>query len=132
MSISMLTVDPIGSVDNQSIINTMADNLKKKWDTFKSSLDKTTKITLVQVTKFLLFSLDELVLLVGTFNRTGADKKAMVLSVLSVVYDYVIKEMLPLWLLPFAGGLKGFVIYTLMSIAVDWIVSKYNSGNWGK
>lgn len=130
--IYMLTVDPVGVVENKSIINSMADNIKKKWDNFKSSLEKTTKITLISITKFLLHSLDELILLANTFNKTGADKKALVLSVLSIVYDYVVKEAFPMWLLPFSGGIKGFVISTLMSIAIDWIVQKYVDGSWSK
>jgi hypothetical protein len=36
---------------------------------------------------------------------------------------------MPLWLAPFAWTIKQYVIYVLVSNAIDWLVSKYQKGD---
>ena len=62
----------------------------------------------------------------------GADKKATVLIAIANLFDYVSKEAVPMWLKPFMSGIKQFIVYTVVSILIDWIVAKYNSGDWRK
>lgn len=88
------------------------------------------KVNLNRVTKFLLMCLDELISIVDEFVDNGPDKKATVLFAIDRLYEYVIKEALPIWLKPFGGYVKQYIVYTLISNAIDWIVYKYKNGAW--
>lgn len=132
MSVSILSVDPVGEPKNDSTVSSFIDGLKKKWDEFRAGLGKATKVTLVHVTKFLLFSLDGLIVFVDGLMVGGPDKKATVMTAVSALYDYIIKGNLPLWLLPFSTTVKAFIVGTVISIAIDWIVAKYKEGAWKK
>ena len=46
------------------------------------------------------------------------------------LYDYIVREALPIWMRPFAGKIKEYVINVLVSASIDWIVSKYREGIW--
>ncbi len=48
------------------------------------------------------------------------------------LYDYIIAEALPIWLKPFAGAVKNYVLNDLVSPSIDWIVDKYRNGDWRK
>lgn len=90
------------------------------------------KVSLFQVTDFLIKSLDGLIALVDEHVDLGPDKKATVLDAIDRLYEYVIKEALPIWLKPFAARVKDYIINTLVSTAIDWIVDKYRNGEWRK
>lgn len=126
--ITMLQVTEPGDVQKLSVVNDYINKLKLEWDEFKAGLKS--RVNSIHITQFLLRSLDGLILFVESLIGDGADKKATVLSAVAVLYDYIIKESFPLWLKPYAFGIKGFIVYTIVSIAIDWIVSKYNSGDW--
>lgn len=134
MNISILNVDPVGEAKNSQEMSGFIDGLKKKWDAVKEALGSGSRVSLVYVTKFLLGTLDGLIVFVDGMmgGENGADKKATVLAAVAVLYDYVVAATIPLWLRPFAKSIKMFIIYTVMSIAIDWIVSKYNAGTWRK
>lgn len=79
--------------------------------------------------EFLFTALDELITYVeGQFD--GLDKKALVLQAVGGIYDVVVVGLLPFWLKPFAGLVRSFVVDTVASVAVDFIVRKYNEGGW--
>ena len=80
----------------------------KPWTWFR-------KTNLVRVTNFLLFALDEFINVVDDIVDLGEDKKATVLDAISSLYDYTIREALPIWLKPFAGSVKRYIIFTLIS-----------------
>jgi hypothetical protein len=132
MNISILNVDPVGEAKDSEQVSGFIDGLKKKWDTVTVALGKRSKISMVYVTKFLLGTLDGLIVFVDGLmgGESGADKKATVIAAVVVLYDYVVAQALPIWLKPFATSIKTFIIYTVISIAIDWIVSKYNTGAW--
>ena len=65
-------------------------------------------------------------------DEEGADKKATVLVAVEKLYDYVIREAMPIWLKPFSGLIKKHIIFGLLSPAIDWIVQKYREGDWRK
>ena len=88
------------------------------------------KVNLFQVTDFLLKSLDGLIAMIDDKVDLGPDKKATVLNAIDRLYEYVIKEALPIWLKPIAGKVKNYIIFTLVSVAIDWIVDKYHNGEW--
>ena len=88
------------------------------------------KVSMSAVTNFLLMALDDFVLVLSTVVISGPDKKATVLDAVSRLYDYTVAEALPIWLVPFAGVIKQYIIYILVSNAIDWIVAKYRNGSW--
>lgn len=87
-------------------------------------------INLSAVTKFLLLALDDLVVTISDHLMSGADKKATVLAAIETLYDYTVREVLPIWLRPLASPIKNYVIYVLISNAIDWMVAKYRNGSW--
>ena len=130
--------NPIGIVQNIPEIENKVINLIQKWnekikDVSSNWLHKTglkSKVALSLATSFLLNALDELILITSETIISGPDKKATVLGALDQLYDLVIKEALPIWLKPFATLLKQYIIYSLASYAIDYIVSKYKDGIW--
>jgi len=82
------------------------------------------------VTTFLMGAVDELIQTVEEFVDYGPDKKATVLDGIDRLYEYVIKEALPIWLKPFAKQVKEYIVYVLISNAIDWMVGKYRDGDW--
>lgn len=130
--ITALEANPIGVEKQDGAITSFIENLKTQWDEAKIAAVSVGKITMVQVVKYLLICLDGLIVFVDGLmeNAGGADKKATVLAAVAVLYDYVVKETMPIWLKPFASTIKVFIIYTIISIAIDWIVSKYRGGLW--
>lgn len=134
MNISILNVNPVGEAKDSEQVSGFINGLKDKWDAVTAALGNSSKISMVYVTKFLLGTLDGLIVFVDGLmgGENGADKKATVLAAIVVLYDYVVAQALPIWLKPFAKSIKTFIIFTVMSIAIDWIVSKYNTGAWKK
>lgn len=88
------------------------------------------KVNMSVVTNFLLMALDDFVLVLSNVAISGPDKKATVLDAISRLYDYTVAEALPIWLVPFAGLIKQYIIYILISSAIDWMVAKYRNGSW--
>jgi len=129
MKVSILSADPVGVLHANEAMNGLVAKFKADWDAIKVKLGKT---SMVNVTKYLLNCLDSLITCANIVlvNVGGADKKATVLNAASVIYDYIVMQALPFWLKPFSGKIKVFIIDTVMSISIDWIVSKYNNGVW--
>lgn len=125
---------PIGNVVKDSQLNFFIETMKKLWDTtkVKSSwwrIDK--KVNLTFATNFILKALDDLIAYVDKMDGVpGSDKKATVMWTISCIYDYVIKEAMPIWLRPFASAVRNYILNHLISSSIDWIVSKYRNGNW--
>lgn len=134
----MEETNPVGEVYEIDTIEDRLEALAVEWD--QSIETESTpwwkfwswgsKVGLTKVTNFLIHSLDELIHLVDGVLDNGPDKKATVLDAIDRLYEYVIKEALPIWLKPFAGRVKSYIIYTLVSTAIDWIVDKYRNGEW--
>lgn len=81
--------------------------------------------------KFLIRSLDELIVIVDDKIDNGADKKATVLNTLSILYDRVVYPVLPLWAKPLNYPVKA-IFRVIISSFIDWIVEKYRSNVWKK
>jgi hypothetical protein len=132
--------DPIGVPYRAKPIDVRIMELADEWDAFKQ--EKTprwweiwkwgTRVSLTEVTKFLLGCLDELINMVENLIDLGPDKKATVLKYIDKLYEYVVREAMPIWLKPFAGQVKKYIIYSVISPAIDWIVKKYRGGKWGE
>lgn len=121
-----------GTVHNLVAVDEKIKELKEIWLNIKNSLSSKSQITLMLMTKFLLKALDELVSLVDNLIDKGPDKKATVLGALEKIYEFIVKEGLPIWMIPFAMPLKNYIIYIIASALIDWAVEKYKNGSWRK
>jgi hypothetical protein len=83
-----------------------------------------------EATSFVLYALDDFILTVMAVALSGPDKKATVMDAVSRLYDFTAAEVLPIWMRPAAGFIKYYVIYVLVSVSIDWIVSKYKDAAW--
>lgn len=135
INVKKATPDPIGQVHEVSEILEYVNALTKEWDKIRGNIPawqfwKKSYAGMHKATQFLLQSVDGLVMLVDDMIELGPDKKATVLHALNVLYEYVVREAVPIYLRPFAGRIKDYVIYTLASSAIDWMVGKYREGAW--
>lgn len=128
------TANPIGEVKIDEAIENYVQIMAAEWDETKEQIPWWKfwkRMSIVRVTDFLLKSLDDLIAYVDQIiDTSGADKKATVLRSLEMIYDYIVKEAMPIWLRPFAGGIKRIIILDVLSPAIDWIVDKYRNGTW--
>lgn len=128
--------NPIGETKADEAIDGYVQIMAAEWEEAKEKAPWWKfwkRISFVQVTDFLLKALDDLIAYVDEWVDTdGADKKATVLDAVSNLYDYVIKEAMPIWMKPFAGPVKNYIINEVLSPAIDWIVDKYRNGDWRK
>lgn len=125
--------DPVGDAHKVEAVEAMLEGLKKAWDEQNSKRSFWGGgVSLSKVTSFLLYSLDGVVNAVNEAVLTGPDKKATVLAALERLYDYTVREALPIWMRPLAGPIKAYIIHVLVSNAIDWMVAKYKSGSWHK
>lgn len=83
-----------------------------------------------KATTFILYALDDFIITVMAVVISGPDKKATVLDAVSRLYDFTAAEVLPIWMRPIAMPIKQYVIYVLVSVAIDWIVTKYRDSDW--
>lgn len=117
------------------ISSMMAHEQLDKWSRLKKAKTGLFSggINLGDAVRFFLAVIDESIIQAeGKSSYTGAEKKALVLSVLSKIYDTVIGANLPYWAYPFAGLIKSIVIDVIVSNAIDYFVGKYNEGSWKK
>ena len=132
------SANPVGEVKMDEAINGYVKLMAAEWDAGKESVAwwrvfTKAKVNFHHVTDFLLKAIDELIAYVDEWVDTnGADKKATVLAAVSTLYDYVIKEAMPIWMRPFAGTIKNYIIDGMISTAIDWIVDKYRNEEWRK
>lgn len=122
--------DPVGKPHQIDSVERMVEELKKVWDDRVSSKSFWGGVSLSKVTNFLLYCMDGLVTAVADSVISGPDKKATVLAAIERLYDYTVREALPIWMRPIAGPIKSYVINVLISSAIDWVVMKYKSGSW--
>lgn len=128
--------NPIGDVKVDETIENYVQVVVNEWDQAKVDYPwwKIWKRrSMVAMTKFLLKALDDLVAYVDeVIDTSGADKKATVLRAIEMIYDYIIREAMPIWMRPFASKVKSIVILDIISPAIDWMVEKYRHGDWRK
>lgn len=131
--------NPIGEVYIIDTVEKQIEALQFHWDELNVDVEKSSwwkfwnwgkRTSLTKVTDFLIKALDDFIHMVDNTLTNGPDKKATVLDAISRLYDYVIREALPIWLKPFAGRVKNYIINELVSVAIDWIVDKYRNGSW--
>lgn len=127
------TANPVGMAIELESVNLYIEELIKKWNETKETVawyKVWYRVSLNRVTTFLMAALDDLIGYVDDVVEKNADKKATVLAAIEKLYDYVIAEAMPIWMKPFAGSIKSYIISTLISNAIDWMVDKYRNGAW--
>lgn len=122
------SADPIGKPQTVESIEALLEMYMRFWDSKKDKKSAWVKFDSSKVTNFLMRAVDDFIIAVDHSKMLGEDKKATVLFATDRLYDYVVKGVLPLWLVPFASLVKQYVVYVLVSNAIDWIVSKYKDG----
>jgi len=128
--------NPIGQAYESEEVKIYVEALAAEWDAIRGDTKwwkfwNRSTAQLYKATKFLMQSIDGLVMLVDDFvDLAGPDKKATVLNAVDVLYDYVVREAIPIWMRPVAGKIKDYIINTLVSTAIDWMVQKYREGAW--
>lgn len=130
------SANPVGIVIKSEHIDNFIESMKKLWDTTKQKSEwykPWQKVNFTPITDFLLKCLDDLIAYVDTLMfASGADKKATVLNAIGNIYDHIVREAFPLWMMPFSGVIRTYIISILISTAIDWIVEKYRKGDWRK
>ncbi len=122
------TVSPIGKSTEVPGLSDLISKMKQTWTDFVKKVSG--KISRHQIVQFMTHALDDLIVYLVEHEIAGADKKATVLNSMSILYDWVVVQAMPMWIRPFSGIIKSFVINIVISNAIDWIVSKYQAGTW--
>lgn len=123
--------NPVGEPHRIEEVENKVQFYCRLWDSRKDHKSMwLPKVSMSAVTNFLLMALDDFVILVSSIAIPGPDKKATVLKAIECIYDYTVREAMPIWLRPFAGVVKQYVVYVLISNAIDWMVAKYRNGSW--
>jgi len=127
--------DPIGDVKPVKEVDTYVATLIEEWTNIRGErtwwkIWQRTTAGLYKATKFLLNSIDGLIWLVDDLVDLGPDKKATVMNAVDILYDYIVREAIPIWMRPFAGRVKSYIMSVLVSTAIDWMVAKYREGAW--
>lgn len=126
-------LNPIGAVHQVEEIEDKVVKYSKLWDEQNQDANKWfKKINFSKVTVFIIMALDDFILTINRISIPGADKKATVLNAIDRLYDYIMQEGTPIWMRPILSPIKQYVIYVLVSFAIDWIVEKYKNGDWRK
>lgn len=128
-------INPVGEPQIDSNINNFVSIMCSKWDEQTDPIpwwQFWKRKSVAKITKFLLGALDELIAYVDQLDIGGSNKKATVLAVITILYDYVVREALPIWAKPFSNRIKYYIISVMISAAIDWIVEKYRNGVWVK
>lgn len=130
-----LNLNPVGT-DHSKLLDNIYSEYVEKWNaeelkTTWLSYISFSKDRIVKITGYIIDSLDKFIKEIEKFGElSGKDKKASVLKAVAKLLDYVAKEAFPIWLMPWKGIIKKIIINVILSYLIDWIVSKYNDGEW--
>lgn len=128
------TPNPVGQVIENQYIDIFVESMKVFWSSTKQKTkwyEMWKRVSMMAATNFLLKCLDDLIVYADQIpSAKGIDKKATVLSAVGKIYDYIAKETMPIWLLPFVSLVRDYILNILVSHAIDWIVAKYRNGDF--
>jgi len=119
--------NPVGNVHVLEAVENKVTELYEKWKELYPDLPwykkwlSWVKPNIYKVTTFLMESLDELIHMVDDLIEVGPDKKATVLAYIDQLYEVVGRDAVPMLLKPFAGKVKNYIVYTLISASIGWI-----------
>ena len=123
--------------DIQNILGQLdgfVDALQRQWDEKRAGAGWlwVNRGRLVDGTRFVLASLDQMIQWVEDIIPSGVDKKAAVMMMAGKLFDYVVAPAFPIWLKPATPLIRELVVNILVSAVIDFIVSKYHTGIWMK
>jgi hypothetical protein len=124
--------NPVGVAHKIAEIEDRLVKYARFWDEHRVAGFWGSKIDRSKLTHLMLAALDDFITTVALASIPGPDKKATVLDAMDRLYEYTVREALPIWIRPFAEPVKRYAIYILVSYAIDWAVEKYKSGSWTK
>lgn len=129
-----MDVNPVGVVVDKSILIGTIQEILDSWKLIKPSPSwwGTVKGNWVKAVGYIITSTDYFIRQVDTIIESGPNKKALVIDALTTVYDSIVPELLPIWLKPFGGAIKNFVLNVVVSFLIDFIVDKYRNGSWNQ
>lgn len=133
----LISANPIGKPQSVPVIDQYVQTKIAEWKQLRQSPRtiwwKIDKNLLTQTaSKFFLDAVDYLVDQVNSSGLQGQDKKATVLAAIALIYEVIAPDIMPIWLWPFSSAIENLIIYVILSIAIDWVVEKYNANNlWG-
>lgn len=122
--------NPVGVIHSVAEIEEKLVRYARMWDEQRATSFWGSKSDRSKLTHFMLVALDDFMMSVAILSIPGPDKKATVLDAMDRLYEYTVREALPIWIKPFAEPVKQYVIYVLVSYAIDWAVEKYSTGVW--
>ena len=132
-----LLANPVGEVkflsDIDDYVNKVIENWKEEYvlkDASWWQWWKKTSVGFVEITAYILNSLDSMIKFVDNIIESGPDKKATVMSSVEKVYDFIVTNALPFWLRPWNPAIKAFIFNIVISYTIDFIVDKYRNGVW--
>jgi len=131
--------NPVGTIYIVSSIERRIEELKVEWNSLVTRAKENfswrfwtwgQKIDHSVAVDFLMKSLDDFIRHVDNVLDNGPDKKATVMYAVEKLYDYIVREALPIWMKPFTKQIKKYMLNKVVSPAIDWVVDKYRNGQW--
>lgn len=129
--------NPVGVVQFLPEVEALVSSLTSEW---QKTLIKTKRpkwwqfwrrgTSMHDAAMFVINSVDKLVDCVEGLIEVGPDKKATVMHAVGLLFDYVVRECMPIYLKPFAGKLKHLIVNVIVGNVIDWMVAKYREGAW--
>ena len=133
-----LILNPVGQAHDIQKVNNKVNDILAKWEKDNPkpktswwnpfSWWKSRRSNILKVTLFLFECVDNFIRYIENEVIDGPDKKATVIAAITIIYDYVVKEVMPAWAKPFAGKIKVFFIGIVIFGVIDFVVKKYNEG----
>ena len=101
---------------------------RRWWEFWK--IDNSRKKSLLVVGRYLLEGLDDFIKIARS-KGDPLNYKATIMAAITTLYESVIKSAkMPWWLKPFGGSLQTLVINVLASLLIDYIVRRYETGQF--
>lgn len=129
-----MSANPVGN-PNVEIIRDKIDEVINYWVENHPEILvwwKRVSVNWVEIVGFLVMAGDYFIKTVDDLLENGPDKKATVMSAIEEVYDFIVPNLMPIWLKPFSGQIKSFVFGVVINIIIDYFVRKYREGEWVK
>lgn len=93
---------------------------------------KRSTATLKDIFEYLVHCQERLMAIVEEITDYGPEKKILVLQALRRIFRVTLISLSPLWMKPARKPLEYLVIDVVCSYLIDYSISKYKTGLWGK
>lgn len=110
-------------IDHDKFAQNLIDNFEQNGKTDEKFLEKTIGYILDCLDKSISYA-------EKNSKKGGLDKKILVISIMTIVYENTVSKILPIYLKPFESVLKYIIIQVIISSIIDFIVKKYKDNSW--